>query len=166
MNDNKRKELFRDSQKGKVAGICAGVANYFGWEIWLIRIAFTTGLILNFPLFIVIYIAAWLILSKDSLSLMNNEKRSEHSTQNHSSHTKQSEKAYENTAHSSHKTHFSKGSSEQIKVKARVWQAGEPPKKALKEIYGKFKVLETKINTMEKHVTSSNFDLSREIDKL
>ena len=27
------KKLYRDPQNGMIAGVCAGVAEYFGWEI-------------------------------------------------------------------------------------------------------------------------------------
>ncbi len=163
MNQPKRKELFRDTHKGKIAGICAGIANYFGWELWLIRIAFVTGLILNSPLFIVIYIAAWLILSKDKVNYVEPGHQQKNESENYHRST-YSNSQYSTSEQVNRQSTFDHN--EQIKVKARVWQAGEPPKKALKDIYGKFKTLEKRLNTMEQHVTSSNFDLSREIDKL
>ena len=33
-----RKTLFRDPKNGKLGGVCAGLAEYFGVEIWLMRI--------------------------------------------------------------------------------------------------------------------------------
>ena len=37
---NTRGELTRDPDKGKISGVCAGVAEYFGIELWLVRIFF------------------------------------------------------------------------------------------------------------------------------
>jgi phage shock protein C len=57
-------------------------------------------------------------------------------------------------------------SNESIKVKSRVWQSGEPPKQALYDIGLKFRSLERKIQTMEQYVTSTEFTVAREINKL
>lgn len=35
MTQQRKRELYRDHQNGKVAGVCAGLADYFGWEAWL-----------------------------------------------------------------------------------------------------------------------------------
>ena len=57
--------LHRDPSKGKIAGVCAGIAEYFGMEIWLVRILTLTGFfLLAPPFFFVGYIAAWFILEK------------------------------------------------------------------------------------------------------
>ncbi len=31
--------LYRIPQSGKVAGVCAGIADYFNFETWLVRVA-------------------------------------------------------------------------------------------------------------------------------
>ncbi len=43
---NKR-ELYRDPINGKLAGVCAGLANYFGLETWLVRILVITAALLG-----------------------------------------------------------------------------------------------------------------------
>jgi phage shock protein C len=37
--------LCRDPQNGKIAGVCAGVANYYGVEVWIVRCIAVTGLL-------------------------------------------------------------------------------------------------------------------------
>ncbi|NCO45477.1 MAG: PspC domain-containing protein, partial [Vibrio sp.] len=32
------RELYKDPVNGKIAGVCAGLANYLGLEVWLVRI--------------------------------------------------------------------------------------------------------------------------------
>ena len=32
------KELYRDTRNGKIGGVCAGIAQYFGIEPWIVRI--------------------------------------------------------------------------------------------------------------------------------
>lgn len=156
------KELLRDSEKGKVAGVCAGLANYLGWEVWLVRIVFFTGLVFGSPLFFIAYIAAWLILSKSDKHSFTQEQPTT-KKQNEDSAPKYGYKTHDRNQ--SEYQHHIKGN-ESIKVKARVWQAGEPPKQAFHDIRIKFESLERKLILIEKHVTSSNFDLAREINKL
>ena len=65
MNMNTKRQLYRDPQKGRIAGVCAGLAEYFGWELWLVRIIFVSGfLLMGGSFFLVGYIVAWFILDK------------------------------------------------------------------------------------------------------
>ncbi|PSU71833.1 envelope stress response membrane protein PspC [Photobacterium phosphoreum] len=60
-----RKTLYRDPKNGKLGGVCAGLAEYFGVEIWLMRILAVTAFLLGVGFFATVaYIAAWLILDK------------------------------------------------------------------------------------------------------
>ncbi len=144
-----RGELYRNPSQGKIAGVCAGLADYFGWETWLVRILVVSGVLLGMGWFIVIYIAAWFILDKKPG-------------------TSETSKA------SCRKPKFSKDkcheksdiTRESIKVKSRIWQAGEPPKQAFHDIRRKFKSLERELRKIERYVTSPEFTVSREINKL
>lgn len=59
-----KRELLRDKKNGKIAGICAGIANYFGWEVWLVRIIVVTSFIFGQGFTLILYIAAWFILDE------------------------------------------------------------------------------------------------------
>ena len=51
-------------QHGKViAGVCAGLAERFGWNPWVVRLAFLLSCLLPGPQF-VIYIVLWIIMPK------------------------------------------------------------------------------------------------------
>jgi len=39
------RNLYRDPQRGKIAGVCAGLAEYFGVETWIVRLLAISGLI-------------------------------------------------------------------------------------------------------------------------
>ncbi|KLV09015.1 phage-shock protein [Photobacterium aquae] len=59
------KTLYRDPHNGKLGGVCAGVAEYFGMEIWLVRILTVSAFLLGVGFFVTLaYIAAWLFLDK------------------------------------------------------------------------------------------------------
>ncbi|MBU2872324.1 envelope stress response membrane protein PspC [Colwellia sp. E2M01] len=146
--NRRRTELYRDADKGKIAGVCAGIADYFGWETWLVRILVVSGVLFGMPFLIFGYLAAWFILDKKP------EKIAEKSDQSGSDQSNSSNNKAEDINNSS------------VKVKARVWQAGEPAKQALYDINRKFRALEVKVQAMEQYVTSSEFTVAREINKL
>ena len=58
-----RKELFRDMKKGKIAGVCAGLAQFFGLDIslmriiWILVFIFTVGFVS-----VVAYVILWIVL--------------------------------------------------------------------------------------------------------
>lgn len=150
MTNIRRGELFRIPSKGKVAGVCAGVADYFGWETWLVRILLVSGILLGMGWFIVIYIAAWFILDKKPGDRDVNTPHSKFGKKVH-------DKVTEDLADFA---------GESIKVKSRIWQAGEPPKQAFKDIRHKFESMEKELQKIERYVTSAEFTVSREINKL
>lgn len=147
------KELHRDPEKGRIAGVCAGIAEYFGLEIWLVRILTVTGFfLLAGPFMLVAYVAAWFILdkkpgSKEKQAFLNAQMLAKrHQT-----------KGWHNA---------SDDSEEKIEVKSKVWQSGEPPRQAYFDIKQKFKRIEGRLRKVETYVTSSEYQLNREINKL
>lgn len=148
--NRKRGELYRNAEQGKIAGVCAGIADYFGWETWLVRILVVSAVLFGMPFLILGYIAGWFILDKSP-------------EQQNKTKFEPSESNYQNRRKSKQDGDVS---NESIKVKARIWQAGEPPKQALHDIRRKFRSLERKLQGMEQYVTSAEFTVSREINKL
>ncbi|MCM2680017.1 envelope stress response membrane protein PspC [Echinimonas agarilytica] len=69
MSETKRK-LYRDSDNGKFAGVCAGLADFFGFEVWLVRVVTASAIILTgvFGLPLLIYIIGWFLLDKKPAS--------------------------------------------------------------------------------------------------
>ena len=154
MSRNTRGELYRNTRQGKIKGVCAGIADYFGWEAWLVRVLVVSGVLLGLEFFIVVYIAAIFILDKKPLETETHQSQyHRHSAQQTGEKPKAS--AFDDDI-----------VNESIKVKARIWQAGEPPKKAFYDIKAKFTSLEKELRTMERYVTSPEFTISREINNL
>lgn len=50
-----------DRTNGKFLGVCAGIANRFGWDATLVRIAFVLGTLLGFGSFVLVYVLIALI---------------------------------------------------------------------------------------------------------
>lgn len=149
MSVKRRGELYRIPSQGKIAGVCAGLADYFGWEAWLIRILIVSGVLFGMPWLLFLYIAAWFILDKKPANASNPIMDEQVPTSSTASHGPVEDIQ-----------------SEPIKVKARIWQAGEPPKQAFHDIRRKYMAMERQLRLMERYVTSPEFTVSREINKL
>jgi phage shock protein C len=149
MTQKRKAQLYKDPINGKFAGICAGLADYFGWETWLVRVLVVSATLFGMQFLILLYIAGWFILDKKP-------KQAKCFTSDNNSSSKDYSESKSNNDFTD----------ESIKVKGKVWQAGEPPKQALYDIKRKFTLLEGKLRTMEHYVTSPEYTLSREINKL
>ncbi|MDV6250764.1 envelope stress response membrane protein PspC [Vibrio sp. EA2] len=69
------RELYRDPANGKLAGVCAGFSNYFGVEVWLIRIlVISAGLLGGTFLVLLAYIALAFMLEKQPMTYSENIK--------------------------------------------------------------------------------------------
>jgi phage shock protein PspC (stress-responsive transcriptional regulator) len=55
------KRLYRSRSSRLVAGVCGGIAEYFGWDPTLVRLVFLVSLLLPGPQ-VVFYLAAWIII--------------------------------------------------------------------------------------------------------
>ncbi len=148
----RRGELYRNASDGKIAGVCAGIADYFGWETWLVRILIVSGVLFGMPFLVFGYIAAWFILDKNPRV---QAKQTKHQKSYGSNNTQSDNAVYEDEQ-----------VNESIKVKSRVWQSGEPPKQAFHDIRRKYSLLEKQLQAIEHYVTSSEFTVAREINKL
>jgi len=146
MTKPEKKQLNRIPEQGKIAGVCAGVAEYTGTEPWLVRIIWFSGLVLSGGFFLVAYIAGWFILDKKPSSTFEKVK-------------------------GGLKEHWNRFNAEQdidrtVEVKTKVWQAGEPPRQAYRDIARQFDTIEKRVRNMEGYVTSNEYTLTREINKL
>lgn len=157
----KRGELYRIKREGKIAGVCAGLADYFGIEAWLVRILTVTAfLLLAGPFILVAYVALWFILDeKKTTSTTSNYKgfvNKDGSTDKHGQKSYAGKGFVNNSDDDNHK----------VEVKSRVWQAGVPPRQACIEIKQRYNTVENKLRMLESYVTSKEFQLNRELSRL
>ncbi|WP_028116923.1 envelope stress response membrane protein PspC [Ferrimonas senticii] len=127
-NSNHKQPLYRIPAEGKIAGVCAGFAERFNLEVWLVRIVAFSALILTgvFSFVLLGYVVAWVLLEKKPQV----------------------------------------GGQHRTEVKTKVWQAGESPRNAFRELNSRFRSIELRIRNLEQHVTSDSYNLSREINNL
>ncbi|MEW9797490.1 envelope stress response membrane protein PspC [Alteromonas sp. CYL-A6] len=148
-----QRTLYRDTEHARIAGVCAGIANYFGLETWLVRILVVTGFfLLAGPFVLVAYVAAWFILDKKPLG---------EGEVTQTLYSSAPGKGWRNASSDPQNT-----GSHKVEVKTKVWQAGEPPRQALHDIAKRFNAAEQRLRKMETYVTSREFELNREISRL
>lgn len=61
-SDTARSRLCRDSGNGMIFGVCAGIADYFGFDLKITRVCVAVGGCVFFPTVIVIYVIMGLLL--------------------------------------------------------------------------------------------------------
>ena len=146
MDMEHKRQLHRIPERGKIAGVCAGVAEFTGSEPWLIRVIWFSGFILSGGFFFIAYIAGWFILDrKPKLGQTSNKSSGQDQW---------------------HRFEDKNDIDQAVEVKTKVWQAGEPPRRAYKDILMQFENIEHRVRTMETYVTSNEFTLKREISRL
>jgi phage shock protein C len=134
----KKRELLRDDLNGKIAGVCAGIADYFGWELWLVRVVTLASVLLGFGTFIpVLYLVGWIVLRKKSQTLGSVP------------------------AQQPVDAVF-----KPVEVKTRIWQRGESARQASLHIRRQFDEIEHRVRNIESYVTSNRYQLDREFRKL
>ena len=62
-----RTRFYLDKRNGKIMGVCAGIADYFGWDVTLVRIGFAIGAIMGGGSTVLAYLAiGWIANKKPS----------------------------------------------------------------------------------------------------
>ncbi|MGB2079012.1 MAG: envelope stress response membrane protein PspC [Vibrio sp.] len=127
-----KNSLFRDPRQGKIAGVCAGIGEYFNIEVWWVRIFAVSLFLLGLGFVsLLVYVALWLMLEKKPVEAMAQEPNPQ--------------------AHN---------------LKQKPWQAGQNPQELLDTLDADFTDIDAKIQKMEAYVTSDEYKLRREFNKL
>ncbi|WP_394247283.1 envelope stress response membrane protein PspC [Vibrio profundi] len=78
------RELYRDPINGKISGVCAGLANYLGLEVWLVRILVISAALLGGSFLVILaYVAMTFMLEKQPTQYVESLKtKQEHKLKN------------------------------------------------------------------------------------
>jgi phage shock protein C len=128
--------VYQDKRRQKIAGVCAGIARYFGVEVWVVRGMAITGLIFMPSVVIPAYIIAAFVLPKAPTD----------------------ETAPEDPAVEKNRTDHSSPAPE---LGARL-----SPRRSLRGVQADLDQIELKLRRMESHVTSGQFELQRELKRI
>ncbi|MEL6868934.1 MAG: envelope stress response membrane protein PspC [Pseudomonadota bacterium] len=68
------RKFYRDRERGKIAGVCAGLADYFGFDLTMTRLLTVVALLLAGPITIVMYIVLVLLVPAGPTSAGNDRR--------------------------------------------------------------------------------------------
>lgn len=130
--------LCRDRENGKLLGVCAGIANYYGLETWVVRLIALTGLVFLTSVTLVGYFVAALLMDPSPIHKRMPRARPPRRRRRERSRGKDdSPEAYS-------------------------WI----PRQRLRDVSAEFDQMELKLRRMETHVTSGHYELHRELAEL
>ncbi|MDE0179287.1 MAG: PspC domain-containing protein [Gammaproteobacteria bacterium] len=130
--------LARDRENGKLLGVCAGIANYYGLETWVVRLIALTGLVFLTSVTLVGYFVAALLMDPSPLHKNKLRLRPPRRTRRKRRHrNNESHEAYSSI-----------------------------PRQRLRDVRADFDQMELKLRRMETHVTSGHYELHRELAEL
>jgi phage shock protein C len=57
--------LVRPINGRKIAGVCLGIANQFGWDVILVRVIAALLGVFTFPIVVLVYLLMWVIVPEE-----------------------------------------------------------------------------------------------------
>jgi len=61
------KKLYRNRNNRMIAGVCAGLAEFFGIDVTVVRLVFAAGALLGFGSFILVYIVMFVVVPEEPI---------------------------------------------------------------------------------------------------
>ena len=122
-----RRRLYQDRERGVFLGVCAGLADFFGFDLTLVRLITAIGAFLFFPTVLIGYFVLALLLPKRP----SDERE-----------------AYDEYSQS---------------LRRRVRSS---PHSTLDNVRYRFSELDTRLQRLEKYLTSTRFKLDQEFESL
>ena len=143
------RRLFKNPDKAKLCGVCAGLAEFFDLETWVVRLIAVSFFLFSGGTAVVAYFVACFIMdpkpgSKSNKGCFGNEKRRHRASQSDSDSAKRQYRA---------------------SVK-EVWKKGKAPTETLLKVEDSFANMETKLQAMESYVTSKKYQLEKEFQQM
>ena len=146
------RSLYRDRQNGIICGICAGIALYFGVERFVVRLIVIAGLIFGLAgVIIPAYIILYFVLEDVSKAGRSRERESARGSSRSDSDSDQD-------------TRYEDESLDESSDRSHVHD--QPPRIALRSVRATMQSLELRMRRIERFVTSSNYELNKELHKL
>ena len=137
------RQLYRDKKRGKIGGVCAGLAAYFGMQIWLVRIlAITALLFMPQIVFFAYLLAVFLVPTKEQLM------RSREEVLDEDVETERAKQA-----------RFDKVlNDDEMSLNTK--------RRTVRQFRDRFSKLDKRMQKLESYITSSQFELNKEFGKI
>jgi phage shock protein C len=137
--------LYRDPEHQKIGGVCAGIARYYGMEIWVVRCIAVTGLLFFPSLVMPAYWIMYFVMDKPP--------------------GRDSSKRAGSRSKRSHRRSWGQGNRTFDQAASGADEIG-PPRYRLRNVQADFAEVELRLRRMESHVTSGQFELQRELHRI
>jgi phage shock protein C len=153
MNSRKRtgwgRNLYRNTREGKIAGVCAGFADYFDIAHWVMRMIFIGAVIFTGTLAIWAYVGAWIFMSPRSLRQAD-----------------RSERVYDYERFTDDDVEMEYDERRHDYRPKKVFRYSESGSVRLKRARERLDAALRRVEGMESYVTSRQYDLNNEFSKL
>lgn len=145
---NNSKKLYKNPDRAKLCGVCAGLSEFFELEIWVVRLITVSFFLFSGGTAFVAYFVACFILDPKPGSVSNRGCFGRGRRQREASSYSDSEKRQY-----------------QATVKD-VWKKGHAPAETLHKIEASFEKMEGKLQGLESYVTSNKYQLDKEFQNM
>ena len=139
------KNLYRNTRDGKVAGVCAGLADHWEVEHWVVRLGTIVLFLCMGPLVFWAYIAGWVLLAP-------RRRNTDYSREDYYEEDESVEMEYDERHHGYRPR--------------KMFQYGESASVRLQRARERLDAALRRVEDMETYVTSPKYDLNNEFSKL
>ena len=155
------RKLYLDDENGKIVGVCAGIANYFGMEGWVVRCIAVTGLIfmpsIVFPAYWVAYFVMDHAPEGEEEEKGKGKRRRGKRRRRRDRDMRRAEAPDANAEDRARRDHTAPAPEMGVRFS---------PRRSLRAVQADFTELELRLRRMETHVTSGQFELQRELHRI
>jgi phage shock protein C len=141
--------LERDDENAKIVGVCAGIANYYGVEAWVVRCIAVTGLLFFGSIVFPAYWVMYFVMDDPKSPRKARGSRAERDSRRGRRGTGSEER----------------GRDASMASRIRTGTADSPRRK-LRDVQADLQEVELRLRRMETHVTSGQYELQRELHKI
>lgn len=140
-------KLYRDTERGKLLGVCAGIGRYYGVEVWIVRcVAITAVIFLNWLAVAAYLVAGLFVLEKEPA-------RSRIAVRGKRGKRKR-------------RTRDEEEDVDEDPAEAERRYALPSPRQQLRAVDAEFDEVELRLRRMETHITSGRYELHREFGRI
>lgn len=143
------RRLYRLPEEGKISGVCAGLAEHFQVGTWMVRLMAITCLLFIPSIIIPVYILGIFLLPTPTAIAHEESSILEELDQR----TKERQRK-------------SRRFDEELEEEGEDFRSLDKKRSVVQQYKRSFDTLEQRMQSLERHVTSRQFELSREIDNL
>lgn len=156
------RKLYLDDENGKLVGVCAGIANYFGMEGWVVRCIAVTGLIFMPSIVFPAYWVAYFVMDHAP------EGEEEEKGKGKGKRRRGKRRRRERDARRAGAPDANADDRARHDHTAPAPEMGVrfSPRRSLRAVQADFTELELRLRRMESHVTSGQFELQRELHRI